>query len=171
MENEIWKDVPNYEGIYQVSSLGRVKSLSREILASNANRISKEKMLKQHFNRNGYLRVTLTKNGARKEFKTHQLVAMAFLNHIVCGHDLVIDHINEIKSDNKLENLQIVSNRLNVSKSQKFKSSIYTGVSWNKRAKKWISYIKVKDKLNHLGYFNNEEEASQAYNNALINLI
>jgi hypothetical protein len=171
MQEEIWKDIPTYEGIYQVSNLGNVKSLSRVIITGNGDRVSKEKMIKQHFNKFGYLRVTLTKDGIRKEFKTHQLVAMAFLNHIVCGHNLVVDHINENKSDNKLENLQIVSNRFNVGKSQKFKSSMYIGVSWNKKAKKWISYIKIKNKLNHLGYFTNELEASRAYNQALINLL
>jgi len=48
---------------------------------------------------------------------------------------------------------------------------MYIGVSWNKKAKKWISYIKIKNKLNHLGYFTNELEASRAYNQALINLL
>jgi hypothetical protein len=72
MQNtEIWKDVPNYDGFYQVSNLGNVKSFYKK----------NEKILKQGINRYGYKFVSLSKNNKQKTIKTHQLVAMAFLNH------------------------------------------------------------------------------------------
>ncbi len=102
---EIWKDIPNYECIYQVSSLGRVKSLGN-------NKQKKEKILKSGETK-GYLQVVLCKNKKPKTKYVHQLVAMAFLNHIPCGHRFEVDHINNIKSDNRVENLQILTHKDN----------------------------------------------------------
>ena len=106
MKKEIWKDVPNYEGVYQVSNLGNIKSL-------NYNHTKKEKLLKQALMPNGYYFVCLFFEVKRKNFFIHQLVAMAFLNHIPCGHRFEVDHINNIKSDNRVVNLQILTHKDN----------------------------------------------------------
>jgi hypothetical protein len=81
--------------------------------------------------------------------------------------ELVIDHINDIKTDNRVENLQIVSHRFNVCKTQGRYSSKYKGVCWCKTKNRWLAKIKINGKNLHLGYMTNEEEASQAYQNKL----
>jgi len=155
MEN--WKDVKDYEGHYQVSDLGRVKSFKRsEIII--------KKPSKDAF---GYYYVCLSKNGEVKTIKVHKLVAIAFLNHTPCGHTLVIDHINFDRSDNRLSNLRLISTRENTSKRSIEYSSQYTGVSWAKKSNKWVSYIRIDGKLKHLGYYNVEIDAHNAYQNEL----
>ena len=99
-DEEIWKDIKGYEGLYQVSNLGRVKSLG-----NNKNR--KEKILKACLNNNGYLQVNLFKNGKRKTEKVHRLVWKAFNGKIPKG--LQVNRINEIKTDNRLENLNLMT--------------------------------------------------------------
>jgi hypothetical protein len=169
---EIFKDIPNYEGLYQVSNLGNVKSLSREILIRSKHAsIIKEKILKPSINTTGYYFVNLYKNGKIKSFTIHKLVAITFLNHIPDGTTkIVVDHINNNSLDNRLKNLQLVSHRENLSKDKKFGSSQYVGVSWYKSKNKWISQIKINGKLKYLGLFSDELLAHEAYQNALKNL-
>ncbi len=109
MTEEIYKSIPGYENIYEVSNYGNVKSI----------KFGKEKILKPNKTRTGYLQVGLLKDG-RKKIGVHQLVAMAFLNHTPCGMELVIDHINDIKSDNRIINLQVVTQRENIWKKLKY---------------------------------------------------
>lgn len=161
---EIWKDIPNYEGIYQVSSLGRVKSLGN-------NKRKKEKILKPATNPYGYVHVVLSKDAVSKSMKTSQLVAMAFLNHVPCGHKIVVDHIDDNKLNNTLENLQLITQRENTCKTQGRYSSQYRGVSWCKSRKKWTSNIRINGKSTYLGYFMIELEASNAYKIALNNYL
>ena len=97
---EIWKDVVGYESLYQVSNLGRVKSLHQK----------KEKILSPRLC-NGYFLVALCLKNERKDIYIHQLVAMAFLNYIPNEYEKVVNHINDIKTDNRLENLQVVTHR------------------------------------------------------------
>jgi hypothetical protein len=163
---EIFKDIPEYEGLYQVSNLGRVKSLSKKIWNGKGYFISKERILKPGLSRK-YLSVMLSKKAKFKTFKVHQLVAKSFLNHFSDGtNKLVVDHINNIKTDNRLENLQIITQRENSSKDTKGTSK-YTGVSWCKVKKKWVSRLKLNGKYLHLGYFHCEIEASNAYQKTL----
>ena len=164
---EIFKDVEGYEGLYQVSNFGRVKSLDRK---SSDGRQLKERMLNPIINGYGYLVLNLHKNGKRKSLYIHQLVAMAFLEHTPNGHKIVVDHIDNDKSNNRLENLQLISNRQNTSKDRKGYSSKYVGVAWDKSKSKWISQIKIDGKIKYLGLFTNEIEAAESYQNALKNL-
>ena len=162
---EIWKDVPEFEGYYQVSNLGNVKSLSRTILGRGKhNTLLKERILKFSTSTNGYYQVILQKEGFKKIYKVHSLVAICFLNHTPDGtHNVVIDHINEVKTDNRLENLRLIGHRENVSRSMKNNTSTYVGVSWSKNAKKWISQITIEGKTKYLGLFDNEEDANKKY--------
>ena len=163
---EIWKDIPNYEGYYQASNLGRIKSLKRMVKGKNSLRVQNERILKQFFDFHGYCVVSLYKD-KYKRFKTHQLVAMAFLNHKPCGHKLVVNHINFDKKDNRLENLEIVTQRENANLKRFKSSSEYVGVNWYKRSNKWVAKIWVNGKKKHLGYFINEYDAHLAYQKAL----
>jgi hypothetical protein len=164
MQEEIWKDIPGYEGLYHVSNLGDVKSL-------NYKKSKTEKLLKLAIASDGYFVVGLYKDSKSKQYKVHKLVAMAFLNHIPCGYEVVCDHKNDVKTDNRLENLQLVTARFNTCKTQGKYSSKYKGVSWHKRSRKWMSRIIINGKLNHLGSFNCELSASLAYQNKLKELI
>jgi len=166
-ELEIWKDIPGYEGLYQVSNLGNVYSLPKEwVSGKGVVRKHEGKILKGSIG-NGYMQIQLSVNGNIKLYKIHQLVAIAFLNHIPNGLELVIDHINDNKLDNRVENLQIVTHRFNVYKTQGKYSSKYKGVCWDKKRNKWTSHIKINGKLKHLGVFKCELEASKAYQKAL----
>lgn len=168
MEQEIWKDIPNYEGMYQVSNLGRVKSLQRLVKHwRGGDRIIKEKLLKITNGSKGYLQVCLSNKCIQEPKMVHVLVAISFLNHNSCGHKVVVDHINNDRSDNRLSNLQLISNRLNASKDRVNCSSKYTGVTWFNRDRKWKSQIWLKDRVLHLGYFETEIEASKAYQKKL----
>ena len=156
---EEWKDIPNYEGIYQVSNKGQVKSLW----------FGKDRILKQNDNGNGYLQVTLHKDKKRKNMQVHQLVAMAFLNHVIDGHKIVVDHYpNKTRTNNNLNNLRLVTNRDNLSR--RAGSSEYVGVSWSKSSNKWQAQIQFNRKQKNLGTFTKEIDAHYAYQEALENL-
>lgn len=91
IEIEIWKDIIGYEGLYQISSYGRVKSLGGKVCGKGA--ISKERILKNCIDFNGYYKVRLSKNSKGKTFKIHKLVAIHFLNHIPKHHQNILEFI------------------------------------------------------------------------------
>ena len=165
--NEIWRDIPNYEGHYQVSNFGNVKSVSRVVKRGDVLQPIKERVMKQPLDSKGYKHLSLHKEGKRKGFQVHQLVAMAFLNHTPNGHKLIVDHIDNNKLNNRLSNLQIITQRKNASKDRKCGSSKYTGVSWDNNNSKWIANINVNGVNHTLGRYNREVEARDAYLNKL----
>lgn len=156
-EKEVWKDVKNYEGLYQVSNLGRVKSL----------RFNKEKIMSGRPDGSGYLLVPLRKDSKTLTKKIHKLVAMAFLGHIPNGHKLVIDHIDNNRLNNNLNNLQELSNRDNCVKNTSRGLSKYVGVSWMVKNRKWVSKIYINGKQIYLGSFIKEIDAHKAYQNKI----
>lgn len=164
---EEFRDVPGYEGLYQVSNLGSVKSLSRIKIAGKIFYKTKEIILKQATNTNKRLTVNLAKQNKIKTKLVHQLVAMAFLGHKPCGLKLVVDHIDDNYLNNRVENLQIVTQRFNVCKTQGNYSSKYKGVYWYKPRNKWKASITINNKKIYLGLFDNEEYARDAYQNKL----
>lgn len=151
---EIWKYIPNYPN-YQVSNLGNVKSLN----------FNKEKILKPFINNSGYYRVAISKNGKKKKYYVHQLVAMAFIEYEITTRKISIDHINGIKTDNNVDNLQIMDLRNNVIKSinKESTSSKYVGVSKHSQYNKWVSNIHIGDNKFYLGIFKTEKVASAIY--------
>jgi len=158
MEKEEWRVIKGFED-YVVSNLGRVKSF----------KCNKERILKPGIDGRGYYIVGLRKHNKGKTRTVHQLVAIAFLNHKPCELKIVVDHINNNKLNNRLDNLQLITHRENISKDRKGGSSKYIGVSWSKPSNKWASYINNNKKRIHLGFFNDEEEASEYYQKALYN--
>lgn len=101
---EIWKDIKGYEGLYQVSNLGRVKSLPRK-------NVTKEKILNGGNNGDGYIKVSLS----NKLYYVHRLVAEAFIPKIE-GKNFV-NHIDENKSNNNVNNLEWCTNKENINHS------------------------------------------------------
>lgn len=158
---EEWKDIIGYEGLYQISNFGNVKSV----------RFDKEKLLLPQTNSKGYYFVVLCDKTKRKQMQIHQLVAIAFLNHIPCKMELVINHINFDKKDNKVSNLEIVTNRENSNRKHLKSTSKYTGVSFEKDRNKWVAQIKINGKRVLLGRFSNEIDASNAYQSKLKEII
>jgi len=154
--SEVWKNIPDYDN-YEVSNLGNVRS--------------KRKLLKPSINVFGYAVLSMYNKGIKKQWKVHQLVALCFLGYRFENHSIVIDHINENKSDNRLENIQLISQRENKSRSSKKTTSRYTGVYFQKKTGKYTAMIYVDDKLKYLGVFVNQEDAKMAYDKELINLI
>jgi hypothetical protein len=106
MDIEIWKDIPNYEDYYQVSNLSRVRSLTRYVNApqNGGTRQLKSQILKQAYNTAGYLMVGLSKKGKNKPHRVHRLLATAFIPNP--ENKPTINHINGIKDDNRLENIE-----------------------------------------------------------------
>ena len=112
MIEELWKDIPNYEG-YQVSNLGRVKSLKRFRKGKNGSLVPvKEKILKPQMPNSGYYRVTLCKHSTIKFYYVHRLVYEAFNGQI--PENMQVNHINEVKTDNRLENLNLMTPKENI---------------------------------------------------------
>lgn len=175
-EIEVFVDIPDYEGLYQVSNLGRVRSLAKIIYRSNGRMQTwRERILRPGIKDTGYYHVQLCRNKIHYDKKVHQLVAITFLNHIPRGLSLVVNHIDGNKLNNKLLNIEIVTTRQNTStcyRSDRLRlSSQYTGVNWNKKVKKWESGIKINGRRKYLGCFSSEIEASNVYKKALSELL
>ena len=164
---EEWKAVRGYEGYYEISSNGSLKSLARK---GSDGRQLKEKTLRSGLNKCGYLSVSIFRDGIQKTHNVHQLVAIAFLGHEPNGRSIVVDHIDNDKLNNAIDNLQLITHRENLSKDKKGGSSKYVGVSWHKVAKKWHAQITTNSKINYLGLFTEELEAHEAYQSALTQL-
>ncbi len=163
MENktpiETWKDIPSYEGKYQCSDFGNIKSL-------NYNHTKKEKLFTPVVNSRGYLCVILWKDGKQKGRTVHSIVAQCFLGHSPDKYNVVIDHKDNNPLNNNVDNLQLTTQRHNSSKDRKSTSG-YTGVCWDKRASKWFAQIRIDGKKKSIGHFNCPIAASQAYQNEL----
>ena len=158
MQTEIWKDIPEYEGYYQVSNLGRVKGLSRFVNPKSGGKYRLKANLLKPIKKGiqDYFVVGLSKNGITKIKTIHQIVAITFLNHKPCGFKIVVDHINNIKTDNRLINLQLTTTRHNSSKDQKPKSGescIYNV------GEKFMVRLRINGKKKSLGTYKKIEEA------------
>jgi hypothetical protein len=170
LKEEIWKEIPNYEGLYQVSNFGNVKSLERYVKGKVGDRLQKENILSKRLVGNlgnQYYAVTLCNNKDRKQIKVSVLVAMAFLNHTPNGYvGFTVDHIDNNPLNNNVNNLQVITKRENSSKDRKGVSK-YTGVTFNKKSNKWRSQIWIDGKNKTLGSFDDELEAHRAYQKEL----
>ena len=111
MNKEKWKDIKGYEGLYQVSNLGNIKSLNRTTNIPNAKRIEKEKILKLN-TRNGYYVINLRKNGKRISKQIHRLVAEAFIPNN--DNKPFVNHKDFNRLNNNIENLEWCTQKENV---------------------------------------------------------
>lgn len=114
---EEWRDIKDYEGLYKVSNMGRIKSLSRFVMCHDkeGNPLWKspvrERIRKIFLNKKGYPSVVLSKNGVLKTLAVHRLVANQFISKIYGKND--VNHISFIKTDNRVKNLEWVTKREN----------------------------------------------------------
>lgn len=131
---EEWKDIPNYEGYYQASTLGRIKSLW----------YGKEKILKLNGDGQGYLQVFLCKNGTKKIFKVHKLIALTFLPNP--NNFPEVNHKNENRSCNIKTNLEWCTTAYNTRYSQAKRV-----IQYDKQGnfiRKWDCILDIKRELN-----------------------
>ena len=109
---EIWRDIKGYEGLYQISSYGRVKSLERTVWNGKGYYKKSEKIRKGYDNGDGYLYVNLCKEGKRKQYRINRLVAMAFIPN---PNNLPeVNHKDKIRTNNNIENLEWCTKQYNV---------------------------------------------------------
>jgi hypothetical protein len=175
MEEEIWKDVPGYEGVYQASSFGKIRSMDREVPHGNGGgrRSLKGITLKTDANINGagYMYATLSLNGVYKKLAVHQIIAMAFFGHKPHGYKNVVNHIDGNRLNNHANNIEVVTTRENTT--TKFKNRVagitsdYVGVCLDKDKGRWLASITVNGKQVHLGYHKEELDAHNSYQKAL----
>lgn len=163
---EKWLPVVGYEDIYEVSDLGRVRSLTRKRAAGHGTRIWHSKILKSNLTYNGYYSYNLSNASKNKYKEGHVLVAESFLGHKV-GAGLVVNHINRIRTDNRLENLEIVTVRYNSSCHRENFKNGFTGTFFNKLLKKYRAIIRFNRNRYSLGCFTFREDAAEAYRKAL----
>ena len=131
--NEIWKDIPEYEGLYQASNLGNIKSLKRYKQNHSKLQLVNEKILSKHINKtNGYEYVVLTKNGIEKNIRVHRLIANTFIPNIKKLPQ--INHKDGNKKNNRVDNLEWCTNKENVIHAHK------TGLAENKNKIKVNQY-------------------------------
>lgn len=110
---EQWKDVIGYENLYKISNIGKIKSLPKTVNRGKfGTRYREEITLKQTFTPKGYNRIILRNNNIKKNFFTHRLVAMAFIPNPLSLPQ--INHINGVKDDNRVENLEWCTNSHNI---------------------------------------------------------
>lgn len=148
---EQWKDIPGYEGLYQASSLGRIRSKSRGGIIK-----------KQAKKRRGNMNVNLSKDGVKKTLSVHRLIYAAFKGEIKNA----IDHIDENPSNNNIENLQDITIRENTIKSVKSKTGS-VGIYYRKERGVWETRISYNGVQRLIGHYATKEKAQAAYNRAL----
>lgn len=154
----VWKDVVGFEGIYQVSNTGLIKSLVRKGRKT-------EKILKPYTSRKGYQTVVLRNDLETKTVYIHIIMAEAFLGQRVERYVTTVDHIDHNPSNNHLSNLQILSHRANSARRRGMHSK-YEGVT--KQAGRWVARLYNNGKSQYLGCFLEELDAAAAYQIALL---
>lgn len=144
MKNEIWKDIPGYEGLYQVSNLGRVKSLITG------------KKLKELNAATGYLQAVLYKNRIPKRFLIHRLVAETFIKNP--NKKPTVNHKNGVKHDNRLKNLEWATYKENMCHA--FATGLNAGHD-NKNNKKSIPVAQYDKDMNLIKVYPSMNEAGR----------
>ena len=178
---EEWKPIEGYEGLYEVSNLGRVKSIERNVPFRGSSITMHGKVLKPYANENGYCFVVLYQNTRQKRHKIHRLVAETFIPNP--EKKKCINHVDGNKKNNRVDNLEwcthsennkhahdnglikpknIAKGLWNPDNANKNNTSGRKGVCYDKRKKKWMAQITINRKHIFLGYFNKIEDAIKA---------
>lgn len=165
MREEVWKDIIGYEGLYQISNFGRVKSMPKNVICTNiSTRTQKEKILKPDLMKKGYLRVCLSDKGRELRIMIHRLVYSHFKGPIPNG--LVINHVDMNKQNNNDWNLELNTNRQNTHHFRKsIKRDLPIGV--RRLRGKFQARLNISSKVIYLGVYTTPEEASLVFQQAI----
>ena len=146
---EVFRSIDGYEN-YTVSTFGKVKNTKTG------------KILKSRLNGHGYLIIDLYKDGNRKMFSVHRLLACAFLDNP--NNKQCVDHKNNDRTNNDISNLRFATYKENNqnSKLSSNNTSGCKGIDWKKKAKKWRAQIRIDGIKIHIGLFANLEDAKIA---------
>lgn len=164
MIEEVWKPIitkqADFTGLYEISNYGRIKSFPRRGASKTI------KILKPGTSRNYYV-VKLCKNKEMYDYLVHHLVWDTFREEKRNGRILQVDHIDNDPHNNCIDNLQLLTNRENLSKGwqHKRKNKLPTGVSRSGRCNTYLVRVKLNGKRIKIGRFITVEEASRAYQN------
>lgn len=163
MYAEIWKSIVGYEGLYEVSDLGRVCSHDRTVFNQSGPYELAGRVLKTRIDRDGYVLVTLTSDGVAKTFKVHRLVLGAFAPRDDAS-DFEVDHRNGLRSDNRLRNLRwatVSQNRFNIH-TVRGRSGKRCVRYREDRPNPWQAYAYDDGRFRSLGHFSTSSEAVAA---------
>lgn len=138
---EIWKNIIGFEGLYEISNLGKIKSIKRKCPSKNGLRTVPEKIMKTKLDKDGYEVINLAKNGGKIYISIHRLLGIAFIPNPLNLPQ--INHIDGIKTNNKLENLEWVTEKENIQHA--FKTGLSISVKGEKRAFSKLTDEKVKE--------------------------
>ena len=141
IEGEEWRDVIGYNGLYQISSYGRVKSLR------NKYGTYREKILKQLLNKFGYLQVNLNKEGKMKTFYVHRLVAQVFIDNP--NNHPQVNHKNEDKTDNCVDNLEWCTQKYNLNYGSRIAKAVASTDYKSIVEKRKIDYKAIAAKIDY----------------------
>jgi len=172
-EPEIWKPIPEYEGLYEISSWGNVKSLGRWVRARGLSmRFNPSVILSINYTAL-YPQICLSKRNSKKTYRVHVLMGKVFFSDVdVSAGVYIINHKDLDKKNNYLLNLEVINRRENSSHYHIYndgKTSIFVGVSFDKSKPKkpWVASIFCEGKTRKLGNFVFEKEAYEVYINFL----
>jgi hypothetical protein len=173
--NEEILPIIGYEGLYSITSFGRVWSYEKIVRCDLGVRIVKAKFLKPGLDKRGYLLVAIFKDNKGKSFRVHRLEAITFIPNPL--NDLQVNHKDGIKTNNRIDNLEWCTDQKNKNHASenglrpKYHSKYY-GVTYHKgerqKNKPWKAYTTMNKKQTHIGYYKTEIEAAQAYNEFVI---
>lgn len=155
MENLIWKQLIDYTN-YEISNTTLVRN------------IKTQKIIKPIIANDGYIHIRLTKDKKRKHFLLHRLVAFYYIDNP--NNYKYVDHIDRDKQNNSISNLRWINMRDNLLNKNIKKTSIYSGVSYDKSTNKWTAELMEKRKRYKIGRFKNEIDAAKAYDDKLVEL-
>jgi hypothetical protein len=168
MEAEEWRSVKDFEGLYEVSNLGRVRSLDRIVTDRLGRNLPFKGKVISPANVSGYCQVLLTNQDFKKYKKVHRLVAEAFLENPL-EYDQ-INHIDSDKSNNNVSNLEWCNGRQNCThKVENSGKTLPVGVAFFRG--KFTATFTLKQVIYHLGTFNKQKDAEELYKNTLANYL